>query len=883
VAAVIGLALGLRALSDWDGQLIPEVPSDPVTATTAVDETGPLSDAGTARIRGVDFAVVEHEMTSCVTLASGEERCAPGGQAYLLVKMSVENSERYPTTDGGPDIRVVYQGQLLPKMVFLPQGKPPRSACTPEGYYEDTLCHFWLGAVAPEGARVAELEVRAEEDGTVYVWSLGSPGEVRVSRPGPLVWPTTRREISGWAFRDPRNPDHPGIDIAADEGDPIVAAAEGKVIFAGWAGDYGNLVVVEHADGWSSFYGQLSEVLVEVDAELEQGELLGRAGSTGDSSGPHLHFELRYAGVAVDPLDYLPSRVPLEALLLGPDDLPGTVLESGGLDGWVVRPMEREGEPDGEDWIDDLAKADGCIEALRIQGPREVATIDGSIRVVYVMNTAYRFATVEQAQREHDAVVRRATSDAREQLYASAPSPAMETHTFALTGESDDVIYWLVGMRKQDVLLLMVNGLDDAGTREVFDAAVSQFLEMDHTRNVPDQKEQLAALFVQDPAAACGWEVLGERDGETYVWAICQSPRGRAVSAPAVLFWSSGDVGERRLLDVRMPRDGTYYGEDVRRLFPTEVQDRIFYQNIDMDGIWEQLEGDLFTVTGTVVDNAASAQVVTLEDANGEQWHFPWRASGGVHGPDGSAARFRDIERGMRIEVVGFKGVEAATPNVVSAVRVTIVDDAGLAPGVDAVIDCAAVYPGAAGCLQQQPLVGGRLAFVDERAPFDGRPVMLDLEQGGAPVLGDDPDELRGWSPSGAYLRTGRGVYDTDGRLVLWLEGPGGSMPAFWAPAGAFGDDRDWLLQQTGDGGLKADAMPESEVRELLPPGTLGPDGRDAVLVSDDGQLAWTPGMDRLAEAGEWAQELHVRPVDGSGGGRHHSGPSRNRNGSTLP
>jgi len=120
-----------------------------------------------------------------------------------------------------------------------------------------------------------------------------------------FVWPSTRRAISGWTFHDPRNPGHIGLDIAASMWDPIVAVADGVVVFADWGGGYGNLVIVEHGD-WRSYYAHLSEIVVELGQEVRQEELLGGAGSTGYSTGPHLHFELRYLGRPVDPHIHLP-------------------------------------------------------------------------------------------------------------------------------------------------------------------------------------------------------------------------------------------------------------------------------------------------------------------------------------------------------------------------------------------------------------------------------------------------------------------------------------------------------------------------------------------------------------------------------------------------
>lgn len=120
-----------------------------------------------------------------------------------------------------------------------------------------------------------------------------------------FLWPSPRREISGWYFHDPENSDHIGLDIATALHDPLFAAAAGTVSFADWSGGYGNLVVIDHADGWQSWYAHLSRISVVPEQEVGQGEIIGAAGSTGFSTGPHLHFELRHAGVPVDPLVYL--------------------------------------------------------------------------------------------------------------------------------------------------------------------------------------------------------------------------------------------------------------------------------------------------------------------------------------------------------------------------------------------------------------------------------------------------------------------------------------------------------------------------------------------------------------------------------------------------
>jgi len=118
-----------------------------------------------------------------------------------------------------------------------------------------------------------------------------------------FIWPVNGAVVSGFGWRWGRM--HEGIDISASSGTPIWAAAAGTVIHAGWLGGYGNLVVVDHGDGLATAYAHASAILVGVGQQVSQGETLSLVGSTGNSSGPHLHFEVRVNGAAVDPLFYL--------------------------------------------------------------------------------------------------------------------------------------------------------------------------------------------------------------------------------------------------------------------------------------------------------------------------------------------------------------------------------------------------------------------------------------------------------------------------------------------------------------------------------------------------------------------------------------------------
>jgi len=130
----------------------------------------------------------------------------------------------------------------------------------------------------------------------------GSRGAGTPSASG-LIWPVNGPVVSGFGMRWGRL--HEGIDIAAATGTPIWAAAAGTVIHAGWLGGYGNLVVLDHGNGLATAYAHASAILVALGESVSQGQTVALVGSTGNSSGPHLHFEVRVNGVAVDPLLYL--------------------------------------------------------------------------------------------------------------------------------------------------------------------------------------------------------------------------------------------------------------------------------------------------------------------------------------------------------------------------------------------------------------------------------------------------------------------------------------------------------------------------------------------------------------------------------------------------
>lgn len=98
---------------------------------------------------------------------------------------------------------------------------------------------------------------------------------------------------------------HPGIDIAVGYGTPVKAAGKGIVTYAGWLSGYGNVVMINHGYGITSVYGHNSQLLVKVGQTVNRGDVIAKSGSTGRSTGPHVHFEIRLNGNPVDPMKYL--------------------------------------------------------------------------------------------------------------------------------------------------------------------------------------------------------------------------------------------------------------------------------------------------------------------------------------------------------------------------------------------------------------------------------------------------------------------------------------------------------------------------------------------------------------------------------------------------
>ena len=152
-------------------------------------------------------------------------------------------------------------------------------------------------------AEVESLEVESAALAARIQSAQSSSASTSTPSSSGLVWPVSGPVTSGFGMRWGRM--HTGIDIAVPTGTPVLASASGTVVYAGWMSGYGNLVAVDHGGGLSTSYAHNSSVLVSVGQHVEQGDVVSISGSTGHSTGPHVHFEVRVNGAPVDPLLYL--------------------------------------------------------------------------------------------------------------------------------------------------------------------------------------------------------------------------------------------------------------------------------------------------------------------------------------------------------------------------------------------------------------------------------------------------------------------------------------------------------------------------------------------------------------------------------------------------
>ncbi len=157
-----------------------------------------------------------------------------------------------------------------------------------------------------EARRAAEADARRR---AALLAGVEAPPEATHGGPGTFSWPASGPITSPFGMRIHPGTGafkmHTGIDIGAPMGATITAAAAGRIIFAGWESGYGNTIIVDHGGQTSTLYGHCSQIFVSNNQDVQRGQAIGAVGATGDATGPHLHFEIRINGVAIDPASRL--------------------------------------------------------------------------------------------------------------------------------------------------------------------------------------------------------------------------------------------------------------------------------------------------------------------------------------------------------------------------------------------------------------------------------------------------------------------------------------------------------------------------------------------------------------------------------------------------
>ena len=169
----------------------------------------------------------------------------------------------------------------------------------------------WLivpGGTRPYTSWSAPVGITRTNPAVARVMGPGACGKVSDGAvgTGTFIWPSNKHYLSGFDFSPETN--HRGIDIAGNTGEPIYAVDAGVIVYAGWNDwGYGNMVMIDHGNGWQSLYGHMNSIAVICGQSVDQGTVIGTIGSTGHSSGSHLHFELMHTLYSkVNPWNFLP-------------------------------------------------------------------------------------------------------------------------------------------------------------------------------------------------------------------------------------------------------------------------------------------------------------------------------------------------------------------------------------------------------------------------------------------------------------------------------------------------------------------------------------------------------------------------------------------------
>lgn len=200
-------------------------------------------------------------------------------------------------------IETVSNASFLTKL----SAEPIKSELEPEAPQQPGPDEFAFNSGGPAEDNELDGETKQLDGELGYIQKNSDPANL------PTMWAHLGKINNEFGFR--RNPFggrsyefHPGMDIDGERGDTVLAPANGTVIKAGWTGGYGNMIEIDHGNGLTTRYGHLSKLEANVGDTISRGQLIGYVGSTGRSTGPHLHYELRLNDKPINPRHFLPPE-----------------------------------------------------------------------------------------------------------------------------------------------------------------------------------------------------------------------------------------------------------------------------------------------------------------------------------------------------------------------------------------------------------------------------------------------------------------------------------------------------------------------------------------------------------------------------------------------
>lgn len=304
-ASVVPAAAGATAVTGAAGAVAAQSGSAPAAAAAEAGQAAAsTAQRRTARgkdgpTRGLPAASVAGESTRKVRSPMRDAQLGPPivHRTGAMKRVASPASTRALTVPpGAPSAAELQAGQAVQGVQAAVSGDAAVGAAPASGAAPSAGTASAIPASTSQAAPAPTPAPKASPTGGPAV-ALGAPG--------PMSWPHEGRIASGFGWRnDPITGErawHPGVDIAVTAGDPVRAAWDGKVVFAGERADYGRLVVLEHPGGWRSFYGHNGSLDVREGDVVRAGTEIAKAGGTGRVAGPHLHFEVRQGELAVNP------------------------------------------------------------------------------------------------------------------------------------------------------------------------------------------------------------------------------------------------------------------------------------------------------------------------------------------------------------------------------------------------------------------------------------------------------------------------------------------------------------------------------------------------------------------------------------------------------